>query len=315
MYLSPLRKSPERDSSVHYKIAETRDEYEQAFKLLHDTYQREGILEQTPSGMKVTLHALMPTTTVFVALEDDRVVGTLALVEDSDMGLPMEDLYPGEIRVLRQAKRRLAEVGSLAFERRFRHCGVALVLYGLMFRWARHWRGVDDIVITVNPSARDYFTTTLGFVPIGPVRSYPRFVNAPAVALRMNLHEVVPAMRRAHAPRWWSRLNPIATPDYHAFLFGEPMPTMCVPVRDGRETRASLSEDDLRHFLRIHEEDLGSITRVDRVMIKHLWNSHGSRVSYNPGEYRDHDSTPCIEPEERHPGMAEPAGHTRRPSH
>ena len=45
------------------KIAESREELEACFKLLHDAYVSSGFMTPDPSGMRVTIYHALPTTT------------------------------------------------------------------------------------------------------------------------------------------------------------------------------------------------------------------------------------------------------------
>ena len=62
------------------KIAESREELEACFKLLHDAYVSSGFMTPDPSGMRVTIYHALPTTTTLCAKIGDQVVGTLSLI-------------------------------------------------------------------------------------------------------------------------------------------------------------------------------------------------------------------------------------------
>ena len=71
------------------KIAETKEELEACFKLLHDAYVSSGFMTPDPSGMRVTIYHALPTTTTLCAKFDDQVVGTLSLIRESAIGFPL----------------------------------------------------------------------------------------------------------------------------------------------------------------------------------------------------------------------------------
>src|SRR5690349_659934 len=83
----------EPDNSLRFKIAETKEELEQAFSLLHDAYVKEGLMQPHPSGMRVTKFHALPSTTTLIALEGDVVVGTLSLIRRETFGLPLEKIF------------------------------------------------------------------------------------------------------------------------------------------------------------------------------------------------------------------------------
>jgi UDP:flavonoid glycosyltransferase YjiC (YdhE family) len=197
-YLAHVHFQTDEVSSIVFKLAETREEREQAFALLHNMYVRRGLIDQTPSGLKLSVFSLLPTTSIFIGVRDGRVLSTMALIEDSPLGLPMEEIYGEEVARLRLPGRRVAEVGSLAVATGVRGKGLPLLMYNLMFRWAHFYRGVDDLAIAVNPRVEDFYSTLLLFERIGGVRTYETLKQAPAVALRLDLRTGVARYRRIY---------------------------------------------------------------------------------------------------------------------
>ena len=54
---------PAPDPHLVVKLAETREELEACFRLLHDAYVASGFMRPDPSGMRVTIYHALPTTT------------------------------------------------------------------------------------------------------------------------------------------------------------------------------------------------------------------------------------------------------------
>jgi hypothetical protein len=173
-----------------FKIAETKSELEQAFRLVHDAYIREGYIHPHPSGIRVNLMNALPTTTTFVGIYKDRVIATISIYPDSDLGMPLDTLYQQEIDQLRQQKRRLAEVGILASEPNFRSlgCSIPLMLNKMMYLYASQYLKLDDLVITVNPKHRHFYVNILLFEAIGAIKSYSNVNNNPAILLKFDLN-------------------------------------------------------------------------------------------------------------------------------
>jgi hypothetical protein len=74
---------PAPDERLVLKIAETKEELEACFTLLHDAYVGSGFMKPHPSGMRVTIYHALPTTTTLCAKYDGQVVGTLSLIRES----------------------------------------------------------------------------------------------------------------------------------------------------------------------------------------------------------------------------------------
>ncbi|NCP55852.1 MAG: hypothetical protein GW845_11810, partial [Rhodoferax sp.] len=56
IYRSFVQCDPQPDARLVLKIAETREELEACFKLLHDAYVGSGFMKPDPSGMRVTIY-------------------------------------------------------------------------------------------------------------------------------------------------------------------------------------------------------------------------------------------------------------------
>jgi hypothetical protein len=211
---------------IRVKIASERGEFDQAFRLLAARYKARGYDAPSSRAYRFTPHHALPGTVTFVAKHGERVVATFSLVPDNpSLGLPMECIYGQEVEELRRKGRRLAEVTSLAEEghspREFLRVFSAMIR--VMFQYhVRH--GGDTWVITVNPRHRGYYRKTLGFIPLGPRRSYSAVRDHPAEAFMLDvdlLRESVPAKYRE--------------------IFGEPLPRSVL-------TATARPADHARHF-------------------------------------------------------------------
>lgn len=172
-------------AGVQVKVAETREEHLAAARLVHDGYVSKGLMPSHGSGVRTTPFLGLPTTMVFVALREGEMVGTLSLVVDSTLGLPMERIYPDEVRAARSGGRRIAEVGAQCVRPQDRGTGVAFLLNKAMFLTAELLR-VDDVLIAVHPDAEDFYGAMLCFERVGPVKTYPSLNrSALSVALRL----------------------------------------------------------------------------------------------------------------------------------
>ena len=81
--------NPAPSSRLELKIAETQEELEACFAVLHDAYVDSGFMKPDPSGMRVTIYHALPTTTTLCAKYDGEVVGTISLIRESALGVPL----------------------------------------------------------------------------------------------------------------------------------------------------------------------------------------------------------------------------------
>lgn len=184
----PLVTPGGRRRSIDYCVATEQTELEGAFRLVYDMYLEGGLTLPHPARMRVNKYHLLPTTHVFVARCDSQVLATVTLVEEGSLGLPMESLYGDAVEALRGPNERFAEVTGLAHSRSEEWLGVAVVerLMSLMSQSALS-RGVDRLLITVNPQHVKFYERRIGFHVFDQVRPHPSVCGKPAVPLQLNL--------------------------------------------------------------------------------------------------------------------------------
>ena len=93
IYRSMVDCDPEPDKRLELKIAETREELEACFRILHDAYVASGFMKPDPSGMRVTIYHALPTTTTLCAKYDGRVVGTISMIREGVFGFPLQSVF------------------------------------------------------------------------------------------------------------------------------------------------------------------------------------------------------------------------------
>jgi UDP:flavonoid glycosyltransferase YjiC (YdhE family) len=273
-YLSHLRFDPAELSGVTFKLAENPWEREQAFRLLHDVYVQRGLLDPSPDGLRVSVFSVLPTTAVFIGIRDGRVLSTMSLIEDSALGLPMEELYGPEITRLRRVRHRIAEVGALAIAPEVRGRGWNLMMYNLMFRWAHFYRGIDDLAIAVNPRAADFYRTVILFEPLGELRTYARLKNAPAVALDLNLRSVVRRLRRIYDSAFSRARNAHPASNLYRFFLTDEYPNLLLPPGAGETALTSPPEwepGEAMAFLSRRPEEIARLKADQRAFLHELY--------------------------------------------
>jgi hypothetical protein len=170
-------------SDVEYRIAGTRDDRCAAFELVYRKYVEAELLKPNRFELRVTPYHLLPTTNVFVATEAARVICTMTLIGDGELGLPMESIYPAEILQRRRKNLYIGEVSCLAFEPLplSQFMVIFMQLTRLMAQHARCY-GMDQFVIAVHPQHARFYQRFMGFEQVGPLKTYPSVRHAPAVA-------------------------------------------------------------------------------------------------------------------------------------
>lgn len=190
-------------AALSYGIVSSRDDLEAAYRLAHNAYVRCGHIAAQASGLKVSVHSVLPDTTTFVAKMGEEVVSTVSLVPDSPLGLAIDAMYPEELAALRRPGCRLGEISTLADRRsQIRRSLTALLgLSRLLLRYARDRAGLTDLCVAVSPLHEALYRKYLRFRSLGGLKAYSAVNGHPAVALRLNF-ERVERECRADARLW-----------------------------------------------------------------------------------------------------------------
>ncbi len=179
-------------NGVKVRSAHSRDELEEAYRLVYASYVQRGYVREEPSGLRLSVFNAFPDTRTFVALVHDTVVATVSIVPDTPVGLPMDSIYHEEVQQFRDQGRKLAEVIMLADRRRElrRTLPMVKVLMKRVFDYATLVLDVNDLCITVNPRHEHYYERYLLFKPLGGLKEYPSVEGNPALAKRLDLDTV-----------------------------------------------------------------------------------------------------------------------------
>ncbi len=151
------------DPRLVLKIAETKDELEACFKLLHDAYVASGFMTPDPSGMRATIYHALPTTTTLCAKFDGEVVGTISLIRESLFGFPLQAIF--DLNQVRSHKGNIAEVSALAVHPKFRKTGgtILVPLMKFMYDYCTTFFDTRHLVIAVNPNRIEMYESLLFF--------------------------------------------------------------------------------------------------------------------------------------------------------
>lgn len=251
VYRSFVDCDPHPDKRLVLKIAETREELEACFRLLHDAYVGSGFMKPDPSGMRVTIYHALPTTTTLCAKFDGKVVGTISLIRESVFGFPLQSIF--DLEEIREHKGRIAEVSALAVHPKFRNTGGTILfpLMKFMYEYCTTFFDTRHLVIAVNPNRIEMYESLLFFERLteNPVAHYDFANGAPAVGAsvdlrlapvifkrvygkkprRKNLHQYFLRTRlpniKMPSRRYFTTNDPVITPDLLDYFFNQCTPT------------------------------------------------------------------------------------------
>lgn len=188
-----------RNAAYAMGVAETREERETAFRLVHRAYREAGLTEDNPMQMRVMKQHLLDTTDVLVARHNEDICFTVSLVRDGRCGLPAESLFPREIQAMRSAGINLAEVSCVASDcvadsKKLRF-ETLVKMISLTIHVARR-RGTDRLLLAVHPRHAKLYRRMFGCVPCTPVKEYEAVRGNPAV---LCIHDFAELDRRGYS--------------------------------------------------------------------------------------------------------------------
>lgn len=179
-------------NGITFKVAETTNELEQAFCLLYEVYVQEGYTDHDCLEMRFTKYNSHPETTVFIGKKGNEVIITCTLFPDSPLGLPMDGLYKTELDMLRNGKKKIAEIGALATHPDYRkgNATLPLMLNKITMNYAIHNLKMDNMVINVRPKHSCMYTSILLFKQIGKLKPCGHVNDELGLAYALDLNDV-----------------------------------------------------------------------------------------------------------------------------
>lgn len=179
---------PPLDFGFAFKTADD-SEKTLAYRLVYESYLEVGATVPNDEALRITKYHSLPQTIVLVGKKADRVIGTLSIIQDNPLGLPIEEIF--DISLFRSPNTKIAEISSLAVAKGFRRGGIVLFpLTRLMWRTGEKL-GIDFLFITVDPKHLDLYQGILGFKRIEKkVKRYAFANNKPSIGLYLPVKEM-----------------------------------------------------------------------------------------------------------------------------
>lgn len=180
------------DPRFEIVICKNQKEYETAFKLLHDSYVGQGLMNPIPEGLRCGLHSFLPETTTILAKFNGLIVGTLSLNLDSRLGLPSDSEFKTEIDQLRfKPDSRLIEVTGFAVDKDFRNQGnaVSMLLMKYLYVYTKQWLHGTHLVCAVRKKVEDFYVALFLFQRHGPIVNYRAVNSVEGVFLSMEISD------------------------------------------------------------------------------------------------------------------------------
>lgn len=142
---SQLKKVIMRESAFSFKIATSEEDLDKVFRVRFEVFAGDGYLDPSkyPDGREKDGFDNLPTTNNFLALDGDKGIGTVRLLEPNpmiaeregwDLGIDMEHLF--DLSYYKLHKIRIAEIPRSSLLKEYRGTTVMMQLWGTAVRYA-----------------------------------------------------------------------------------------------------------------------------------------------------------------------------------
>lgn len=183
-----------------FQLARSKEELEAAFKLLHNAYVEQGFIKPQESGMRFIIQHALPTTSILIAKMNEVVVGTISVMRDTPLGLPMEKAF--DISHLKVKGQRVAEFSSLAIHPDFRRSMSGVIFFPLTLyaaNFAKNCFGTDFLVFNLYPHHADFYNAIFGSSYLKSQKAIADdYLGTPAAGIQLDLKEVVEFAREKY---------------------------------------------------------------------------------------------------------------------
>lgn len=181
---------PESQMSSVIRPTQNEQEMDEVYRLVHDAYLWRGYCTPQPDSRLRHYHHLdeIPETTVLIAIEDGKIVGTNSLTVDGTNGLPVDTDFKHIVDTVRQEKCRLGVSWRMATISRYRNdkkLVIALIqeTVSLVIR-----KNIRTMLFTFNPRHEKVYKRILEMKTLSrKTDDVECLQNAPAVLMRWDI--------------------------------------------------------------------------------------------------------------------------------
>jgi len=262
-----------KTENIEYKIASTTKEIEQALKLVTQQYISVG-LHKTDSNLRLTKYHLLPESKVFIAIKkrpnnQEEVIGTLTFINDSLMGLPMEEIYREKIERLRITGLQLSEVIGLAVSPSVSalHNNIVMYLFKICLQYAQLSQ-VNDLLCSVTKKHIGFYQELLLFKPIGELSPYSYANGLSIQGHRLNLKQADKEYKSVYSGMEFDA-------DLHRFFFTETR-EFDRPFGKGH----AMTPDQMRYFIETRTQLLSSLSNKDKSILRQEFSAQEKVFAY-----------------------------------
>jgi len=152
-----------KDPNIIIRVTNDPSEIEEANRLVCSNYIEEGYWD-TDDPFRQNPHMRSEMRTVFVAENGGRVIATASIVKDSREGLPADKTHLQLIKKFRSRGERLAEVSSLAVDKRCtERRNLVIFLFKYLYQYSFYYAHLDRFIISAVAKHAPFYKSVYHF--------------------------------------------------------------------------------------------------------------------------------------------------------
>ncbi len=188
-------------------------EMKQVYDLTYKNYRKAEYVVKNwdPETQHFKKFGSLPQTTVFVAIENDRVIGSVSMTIDSEKGLPYDEDFReqiDEVRYINGRPQRVAAVWRLVIDDEYqKNIKILLLLIQAVIRKFRKEK-VEVGLFGVHPKRKPVYTKLFRMRELGYSPGTTGLANAPSVLLSAEVSRYKSDLLATRRQRTPARLQP-----------------------------------------------------------------------------------------------------------
>lgn len=173
---------------ITVRVAESDDDLTACYRICHDEYFRSGFIkERSEDGLRITPYHTLSTTKMLLVCVDEDPAGTLTIIQDGKLGLPMQS----DFDLANYKDKNCAEISALAMKAEYQGQRGKILYPMFKYLYKLCWQlNLDYLFAAIHPDRWPFFKDVLLFKDLNQPHVDYEFVNgAKAMGIYLNLKE------------------------------------------------------------------------------------------------------------------------------
>lgn len=229
-----------KNENYEFCIANSIDLKECSFRFMYNIYTKNGLglHENNEHKLWFSKSELLPNTITLLVLNCDNIVGSVSIIADSEMGLPVDNAYKKNTDKKRNVGCKLCEVFSLGLDSSIREkWNIMGKLFNHIYIISRYIQNGTHWMIEVMPKHESFYRHYLLFYPEDSIGYHKKTgVYCKLLSHRINIYSEIDGNTRERT--------------FMKYYYPHKSKEEIGLIKKYRDTVSCLSVDDVEYFLK-----------------------------------------------------------------